>query len=133
MAQIGCLGDIPFMVGPDAVKTPSNVQWHGSARYGEHQRHLFHALTEFTGLDPDKMSFNIYLAAGLGVDVMAELGKLWAYERGAAALTLVIGEKIYGKHRWNIKGHKISMKYFDAGGNVAAAEVSLSLVEYLDF
>ena len=132
MAQIGCLGDIIFMVNSDQIETIRNVQWSGSARYTEHQRHLYHALTEFTGIDADKMSFDMDLAAELGVDVQAELVKIWIYERGGIAVPLVIGEKIYGKHRWTIKSHKTAMKYFDREGSLVVATVSISLLEYLN-
>ena len=132
MAQIGYLGDILFEVSSDTIATPNNVQWSGSARYTEHQRHLNHALTEFTGLDADKMSFDITLASYLGVDVMAELVKIWTYERKGTTLPLVIGIKPYGKYRWTIKNHKIAMKHFDGKGNLESTVVSISLLEYLD-
>lgn len=130
--QIGYLGDILFVVSADKVETPGNLQWSGSARYTEHQRHLNNALTEFTGVDADKMSFDLTLSAELGVDVMAELVKLWDYERNATTLPLVIGVKPYGKYRWTVKSHKIAMRYFDAAGNLASAVVSVSLLEYLN-
>ena len=129
--MIGCLGDIVFTVSSDKVETLNNVQWSGSARYTEHQRHLGNALTEFTGLDPDKISLDIYLDRALNVDVMAELVKIWDYERQAKILHLVIGEKGYGKHRWTIQSHKIAMKHFDKKGNLSGASVSLNLLEYL--
>ena len=131
MAQIGYLGDILFVTNSGIVKPPKNIQWSGSVRYTEHQRHLNNALTEFTGIDADKMSFDMTLMAELGVDVMAELVKIWDYERKATTLPLVIGEKAYGKYRWTIKNHKINLKYFDPAGNVSAADVSLNLLEYL--
>lgn len=131
MPQIGCLGDIIFEVSSRTVETINNVQWSGSARYAEHQRHLTNALTEFTGLEPDKMSFEMTLNAYLGVDPMAELVKLWQYERSGKALPLVIGEKGFGKYRWTVKDHKITMQHFDGHGNVTVATVSVNLLEYL--
>ena len=131
MAQIGCLGDIIFISSSDKVETFSNAQWSGSARHAVHQRHNYHALTEFTGLDPDRMSLDISLTDELGVDVMAELVKIWTYERGPVTLPLVIGEKAYGKYRWVIEKHKITMKYFNRDGNLKSAAVSLNLLEYL--
>ncbi len=129
--QIGCLGDIIFSVDSDKVETINNIQWGGSARYSAHQRHLTHALTEFTGLDSDTMSFNMFLSSSLGVDVMKELVKIWTYEREGTALPLAIGEKGYGKYRWTIKSHKIKMQHFDAKGNLSGATVSISLLEYV--
>ena len=132
MAQIGSLGDIVFTVSADLIQTVNNMTWSGSVRYAEHQRHLTNALTEFTGIDPDKFSFDIYLSDELGSDVMAELVKIWEYERKAKPVPLVMGEKIYGKYRWTIKSHKISMRHYDPLGNVKGANVSIELLEYLN-
>jgi hypothetical protein len=109
-----------------------NVQWNGSARYATHQRHLTNALTEFTGIDPDTMSFDMFLSINLGVDVMAELVKVWTYEREGTAVPLAIGEKAYGKYRWCIKNHRIGMQDFDRKGNLLTATVSVNLLEYLN-
>ena len=67
---VGCLGEIVFQVSDEIVKTINNMQWSGSVRFATHQRHLQNALTEFTGVDPDKMSFDIDLVEELGADPM---------------------------------------------------------------
>lgn len=131
MAQIGCLGDIPFIVSSDAIQTIDNAVWSGSARYGEHQRHLTNALTEFTGIDPDAFSFDITLSAYLGVNPMTAIVKLWQYERNGTAVPLTIGNKGYGKYRWTVKKHKINMQTYDGLGNLTGAAVSVDLLEYL--
>ena len=128
---VGCLGDIPFIVSAETVRTVDNVAWSGSARYAVHQRHSTHALTEFTGLDPDKITFDITLSTELGVDPIAEVVKIWNYERSGTAVPLTIGTKGYGKYRWNITNHKMKMQYLDRAGNVTHAIVSVSLQEYL--
>ena len=130
--QIGCLGDIVFEVSSKTIKTFDRMQWSGSARYSEHQRHLSHALTEFTGLNPDTISFDMVLSLYLGVEPMAELVKLWNYERSGKAVPLVIGDKIYGKYRWTVKSHKTKMQTYDKRGNLTGATVSVELLEYLN-
>lgn len=129
--QIGCLGDIAFQVSSDTVRTISNVTWSGSANYNTHARHLTDALIEFTGLAPDEMTFDIVLSAFLGVNPMTDLVKIWEYERKGQALPLVIGSKAYGKYRWVIKSHKIKMETFSGSGDLMAATVSISLLEYI--
>lgn len=129
--MVGCLGDIVFEVSSKTVKTLDNMTWSGSVRYATHQRHGTHALTEFTGIDPDKITFDIKLSAYLGVDPLAEVVKIWNYERDHITLPLVIGDKGYGKYRWTIQNHKEKMEAFDGHGNVTSATVSLSLLEYL--
>lgn len=128
--QIGCLGDIAFKVSSDMVRTISSVTWSGSANYNTHARHLTDSLTEFTGLAPDEMTFDIVLSAFLGVSPMTDINKIWAYERQGQALPLVIGSKAYGKYRWVIKSHKVKVEHFDGSGNVLSATVSISLLEY---
>lgn len=129
--QVGVLGDIVFQVSSKVIKTFDNLEWSGSARYSEHNRHLTNTLTEFTGIDPDIMSFDMKLSAYLGVDPMVELVKIWTYERSGKPLTFVVGEKAYGKYKWTIKSHKIKMKTYDKRGNVTSVSVSINLLEYL--
>lgn len=136
MAVIGYMGKyagdgIQFVVSREVFRTPKDMRWSGSARYAAHERHATHALTEFTGLDPDSFSFDILLTAELGVDPQEELVKIWNFERNAEAVGLVIGGKAYGKYRWTIKKHETKIEYTDAAGSVYAAEVSLELLEYL--
>lgn len=131
MAMIGCLGDIAFVVSSEVVRTITNMTWSGSARYATHQRHLTNALTEFTGLDPDTMTFDIILNAYLGANPINDINTLWEYERTGKAVSLVIGQKAYGKYRWTIVSHKLKAESYDKSGNVTSATVSVSLQEYL--
>ena len=129
---VGCLGEIVFQVSDEIVKTINNMQWSGSVRFATHQRHLQNALTEFTGVDPDKMSFDIDLVEELGTDPMVEMVKLLEYERAGEAVPLVIGEKAYGKYRWTILSHKMKAKAHDYKGSVSCVTVSVELQEYLE-
>lgn len=129
---VGCLGEIVFQVSDEIVKTINNMQWSGSVRFATHQRHLQNALTEFTGVDPDKMSFDIDLVEELGADPMVEMVKLLEYERAGEAAPLVIGEKAYGKYRWTILSHKMKTKAHDYKGSVSCVTVSVNLQEYLE-
>lgn len=131
MAVVGCLGDIAFEVSSKTVSTLQDVKWSGSARYAVHQRHLQNALTEFTGLDPDKMSFAMTFSYLLGVDVMKQLVRLWEYERKALPLSLVIGSKAYGKYRWNLVSHTVQFENYGPDGSLLTAGVSVELQEYI--
>ena len=125
------MGQLVFQVSQEVLETIDGLEWSGSARYAVHQRHNQNALTEFTGLDPDKITFSMFLSQELGVDVMAELVKLWNYERKGESVYLVLGEKCYGKCKWNVVSHKIQAKNYDKYGNLESAEVSVELQEYL--
>ena len=131
MAIIGCLGDVVFTVSRDVVRTLDNMTWGGSARYATHERHLTNALTEYTGLDPDTITFDILFSAELGVDPIAEVVKLWNIERSGLAVPLTVGTKGYGKYRWSIVKHVMKMKAHFRNGDIHTATVSVSLQEYL--
>lgn len=118
--QIGTLGEVVFSVSDSVVETITSFTWSGSARYSTHQRHLTHALTEFTGLDPDGITFDIFVSAYLGVDPMTEVVKIWNYERSGTAVPLTIGTHAYGKYRWSIKSHKMKAQTFDKRGTSRA-------------
>ena len=132
MAVVGAYGEVVFEVSSETAKTIDNASWSGKARWPVHDRHLGHALTEFTGLEPDEMKFEIELSAYLGVNPMTELVKLWEYERKGLPQPLVIGEKAYGKYRWSLVSHSIKFETYDNAGNLIRASVSLDLQEYLN-
>lgn len=135
MALIGYLGKsagngISFVVSREVFRTPKNLKWSGSARYATHQRHGTYALTEFTGIDPSRFSFDILLTAEMGVNPLKEVAKIGNYEQDGEALGLVIGGKAYGKYRWNIQSHEVKIEYTDEAGRMYAVEVSVELLEY---
>ncbi|EOS54214.1 hypothetical protein C814_03450 [Anaerotruncus sp. G3(2012)] len=130
MAMIGCLGDIAFTVSSSVVRTLDNFQWSGSARYAAHQRHLGRGLLEFTGVDPDKISFDMTLSTQLGASPAREISKIAKYESEGRTLPLTIGSKAYGTYRWVITGHSVKAKTFDRRGNLSVVVVSVNLQEY---
>lgn len=128
---VGALGDIVFEVSEKTVRTLDKFKWSGSARWETHERHLNHALTEYTGMDPDSISFSIYLSAYLGTNPMKDIVRIWDCERLGTPVPLTIGEKAYGKYRWAVKSHETSAESWDGHGNLVSCTVSLKLLEYL--
>lgn len=131
MAIAGCLGDIVFEVSSNTVLTIDDMTWSGKARYSTHHRHLGNALTEFTGLDPDEITFDLILSAYLGANPMDEMVKLWTYQRKGTPVPLLIGSHAYGKYKWTITDHDIKAKTFTPEGDITTATVSVTLQEYL--
>lgn len=129
---VGALGDIPFFVSPNKIQSFTGASWSGSANIAEHKRLNGNALTQATGLSADSIKIDgIYLSAALGVDPQDAITKLFTMERSFTPVTVVLGNKTYGKYKWIIKDHTVSMEQFDVNGNLFAAKVSVSLIEYL--
>ena len=131
MAIIGCLGDIAFTVSASTMRVLNNFQWSGTAKYAVHQRHLGRGLVEFTGVDPDQISFDITLLAQLGVEPIREIEKIQKYKEQGKTLPLTLGTKVYGKYRWVITGHTVKAQHFDRRGDLFMATLSIKLQEYL--
>lgn len=131
MAIVGCLGSVVFTVSHATVRTLNKLVWSGSARYAVHQRHLNNALTEFTGLDPETITFDMILTSELGTDPKSEAEHIAFLMRVGVVLPLVIGSRWYGKGCWTITKFAMKEQAFSPGGNVSAATVSVSLQEYV--
>lgn len=97
MATIGTLGGVVFSVSTNKVKTFDDLKRTVSARYTSHNRHLKDTLLEFTGNDPDKITFTMSLSVFLGVDPQTEISNLQAAQRAGKIMHLVIGRQNYGK------------------------------------
>ncbi len=130
---LGALGDISFYVSDKTALTINNLVWGGSARHATHQRHGYHAMTEFTGLDADSISFDIIASKDLGVDPLEIISKVFEYERAGKTLPFVLGNKPYGKYRWVIKKHAIKTRHFDKDGNTTFCVISVDLQEYINW
>lgn len=128
MATIGSLGSVVFSVSSNQVKTFDDMKRSGSAKFASHNRHLKDTLLEFTGNDPDKITFSITLSVFLGVDPQSEISALWAAKRAGRIMRLVIGRKSYGN--WVINSLSEDYDRVDNKGNVLIANVSVSLTEY---
>lgn len=132
MAVVGAYGEVAFEVSSETVRTLEDAVWSGKARWAAHDRHIGHALTEFTGLEPDEFSFELQLSAYLGANPMQELVKLWTYQRKGLPQPLVIGDHAYGKYRWSLISMSIKMQNYDSNGDLLRATVSVTLQEYLN-
>lgn len=128
MATIGALGNIAFSVSPNVVKTFDGLKRSSTAKFASHNRHLKETLLEFTGNDPDKISFSMFLSVYLGVDPEAEAANLQAARRTGRIMRLVIGRKSYGN--WVINSLSESYDRIDNKGNALVIKVDISLTAY---
>lgn len=128
MATIGSLGGIVFSVSTNQVKTFDDLKRSGSAKYASHNRHLKDTLLEFTGNDPDKITFSMNLSVFLGVDPQSEIAALRAAKHAGRIMHLVIGRQSYGN--WVINSLSEDYDRVDNKGNVLIANVSVSLTAY---
>ena len=127
---IGYLGNVIFKVTADTIETLQDFQWTAKAKYATHDRHLRTQMLEFTGLEAQEITFDIYLSAFLGVDPMTEYTKLRGYMDNATAIPFKLGKHRYGHYRWVITALPLKGKTTDGKGNWTEATVSVTLKEF---
>lgn len=132
MAIIGTLGDIIFSVSERKVKTFNDMKWETSANYATHDRHMQDDLLEFLGTEPGTISFSMHFSVMLGVNPVNELNKVLSAEKSGQVMRLVIGHKVYGRHKWVITKTSKSLERFDKKGNLWIASIDISLKEYAE-
>lgn len=129
---VGTLGDIVFETSSRYILTFNNFVQTVSARYATHERHATTALTEFTGIDPESITFDVIMSAYLGADPAAQLNVLREYVRSGTAISLVLGTTVYGDYRWVITDYKVKAEHFSQSSGWNSVTCSVTLQEYLE-
>lgn len=88
------------------------------------------ALTELTGTDAQTITFDIELAAYLGVNPTKERERLKECVLNGTTLPFVLGNVVYGSYRWVIKSAKFKTLHTNAFGTPTWITASVSLLEY---
>ena len=126
---VGGLGDITFEVSSETFKTIQNFQRSGTAKTQTHARHLQGGLVEFTGYDPDKITFDMRVSRYLGVDPYWTMRRIEIYMREGRAMVFSLGKRVYGD-KWLIASYSVKGENYGVDGHLIDATISLSLIEY---
>lgn len=129
--KIGSLGSVVFTVSDSTVMTLRDMEVKNSASISVHKVHMRSGLAEFTGSDPQQITFKLRVSAFLGANPEAQIKRLEGYLRNGTQLTFVLGNKTYGRYRWLLESLSQDVEYFDRRGNVTQCDLSISLREYL--
>ncbi len=128
---IGTLGDIVFEVSSKTIMTINKFNRSKSTAFQTHGVHLRTGLIEFTGSEPESISISIKISRYLGADPLYVYSKIIDYQNNGTAVSLVIGNEIYGSYKWIVSKCKATYNYYDKVGNVTDVDASLTLTEYV--
>jgi len=128
--MIGCLGGINFKVTSKTVQTIDNIKMKKAANYAVHNRVGKKSLLEFTGLDPDEISFTCNLAVFQRVKPEKILKKLEKMISKGEAVPFILGTTVYGSGSWVITSLDTSLDWIFKDGELLSANVKLTIKEY---
>lgn len=123
---IGSFGMVSFQASSSLTETINNLKWTSSASYHQHKVHGQMVVPEFTGLDADKIVFDMTLSAYLGINPSREMQKLKMMLESRTYYPLILGTDYYG--RWLLTNLSRDVQYIHKNGELLQAKVNVTLV-----
>jgi phage protein U len=126
--SLATLGPITFEVTDQKVLTWVDAHRSGEARWATHEVFAGKPVKEFLGPGDEKLSMSVRLDSSLGVVPSEQIDRLREARDTGAVLQFVIGGALFGD--WILKGVDEQWRIFDRNGEIAKAQVGLSLESY---
>lgn len=126
----GMLGqDITFKVTNKTFRTLSNLSRSNKANYSTHKLVNKVGILEFTGVDPETISFEAIFSAWMGENPEKWRNKLYKLLKKGKAVTFVLGTKPIGT-QWVVESLSFNTELFWKDGTPGEYKASISLKEY---
>ena len=126
----GMLGpDITFKVTDKTMRMLSDLSRSDKANYSTHKLINKVGILEFTGVDPEEISFEAIFSAWLGEDPEKWRNKLYKLLKKGKAATFVLGTKPIGT-QWVVESLSFSTTLFWKDGTPAEYKCTIKLKEY---
>ena len=129
--MVGALGNIPFYVTMDESALLSGLSWSSGARYSEHARHGETDMLEYTGNNPDQITFDIKLSAFLGINPSRMLESLRTLHKDHKAVKFALGTLPIPGY-WVLSDMSVNLEHFHKDGTLLSADVQVTLKEYIE-
>ena len=128
---LGAFGPVVFSVSSLRVLTFNGFQRKSGKRTAKHEVISGKPRTEYLGPDLSTLSFSIRLDVTYGVQPKTMLLLLQQMSEQRGAYPMVIGGRPIGLHPWSLDSVSEEWNTVYSGGELASAEVKLSLTEYV--
>ena len=130
MATVGSLGGITFNVSSRRVLTFDNYSRQGNIKSAEHEIIAEKSNMEFTGLDPEEITFDIQLFSQLNVTPEKNLEVLRNMRDTGKVVSFILGNRPVSQNKWMITGLSEKPSYWKQRGKMHVVTVSVALKEY---
>lgn len=130
MATVGSLGGITFNVSSRRVLTFDNYFRQGNIKSAEHEIIAEKSNMEFTGLDPEEITFDIQLFSQLNVTPEKKLEVLRNMRDTGKVVSFILGNRPISQNKWMITGLSEKPSYWKQRGKMHVVTVSVALKEY---
>lgn len=125
---VGAFGPVVFLASQNFTNTFFDFKRKGVAQYADHKSATKKTVLEFSGMEPDEISFKIRFDVAHGLAPWAGILALRQIMSNGVVLPLMLGTYFYGF--FVIKGMDEEVPHWDSQGRMQVATVSLTLKEY---
>lgn len=130
MATVGSLGGITFNVSSRRVLTFDNYSRQGNIKSAEHGIIAEKSNLEFTGLDPEEITFDIQLFSQLNITPEDKLKALRNIRDTGRVVSFILGSSPVSQNKWMITSLSEKTSYWKQRGKMHVVTVSVTLKEY---
>ncbi|GEA17734.1 phage tail protein [Moorella sp. E306M] len=130
--MIGSLGPVVFETSSEKLRTFDNFKRSGSGRWARHEIMHQKPKREFLGPGDEQISFTVRFDVAFGVNPADEIFVLrFLRDQGIAVPLVLNGRPVSYESLWVIETINESWTKIDNRGRLLAAEVELTLSEYV--
>jgi len=127
--KTGMLGDVTFEVTEATFRTIFNLSRSKKANYSTHKLVNTKGIVEFTGVDPEKITFEMHFSAWMGENPETWRKKLDRMLDKGKAVTFVLGTSPIGT-KWVIEDLNFTTELFWKDGTPGEYKTQITLKEY---
>lgn len=129
--KTGMLGDVTFEVSDQTFRTIRNLSRKIKANYSTHKLINRKGILEFTGVDPETISFEVLFSAWFGENPETWRKKLEKMLEKGKAVTFVLGTSPIGT-QWVLESVDFETELFYKDGTPGEYKAQMSLKEYAE-
>ena len=129
--MIGTYGSLIFRADAQRVLTPRDISRSSGSQWATHEPIGAKAKAEYLRPNLRTVSYTIQLDSSLGVRPRAQLGALAAMAETGYTSFMVVGGRPLSQHPLRLMSVDETWNVIYSGGELASAEVSLTLEEYV--
>lgn len=130
MATVGSLGNIRFNTSSRRVLTFDNYNRSGQSKVATHEVINQKTNLEFTGLEPEEITFEIQLLAQMNSRPEETVAALRAMRDAGEAVPFLLGGKPVSQNKWILTAVGEAVHNWGKKGAIAYSTVSITVKEY---
>ena len=132
MAYVGYMGDVVFTTSDSMLRTITDMNRNGSARWTDHAVMCRKPVSQFIGPDLEQITFRIILSSQHGLNPNAELKRLRRMRDTGEVFPLIIAGRPISQNLWRLDSLMEDKGFYTGIGATLQITATVTLKEYAE-